>query len=978
MVNNQPWPANLFRVYAWGVALVVIIAASAGSRSAAEQAIQSRPNVLLLLVDDLKPVLGCYGDPRAKTPNIDRLARRGMRFDMAYCNQAVCAASRYALLVGSRPTSTGLYDLGSDLRRRLPDAVTMPQFCSRYGYRSESLGKVFHVGHGNAGDPESFDVPPFQDVVIEYRDPASAADGRLTREEALFANAHLGEIARLPRGAAFESPDVADDAYADGRVATETIRRLHAAANRRDADGTPFFIVAGFVRPHLPFSVPRRYWDLHDPGSLPVATHIEPPQAAPEYALKRGGEITAYRPVPETGDVGPALARQLVHGYYASVSYVDAQIGRVLDAVDHHGLSENTIIVLWGDHGFHLGDHGFWTKHTNYEQANRIPLLLVAPGVTHPHSSSSQPVESVDIYPTIADLTGLPVPDGPQRIDGESLVPLLRDPQARLDRDYALHCFPRGGRLGRAIRTNRYRLVEWREKDETRPFEYELYDYEEDPREQRNRAVEQPDVVAKLSAILAATPAPVMPGATPEHARPARQPNVVIIFIDDMGWGDLSCFGNNAAHTPEIDRLAAEGLRFEQFYVAAPICSPSRCGLLTGQYPQRWRITSYLNNREDNDRRGMAQWLAPEAPTVARVLKEAGYATGHFGKWHLGGQRDVNNAPLITTYGFDESLTNFEGMGAKLLPMTLRPGSSRPGRIWGDAERLGGPVIWVQRSEITQTFSDAAIAFMRRAVDARQPFFVNIWPDDVHSPFWPPVESWGDSKRGNYVAVLEAMDRQCARLFAYLRSSPAVRDNTLVLLCSDNGPEPGAGSAGPFRGVKTQLYEGGIRSPLIVWGPGLLSPGVAGGVNATTVLSALDIAPSLITLAGAALPEQVRFDGEDRSASLVGAAKAVEHPPLFWRRPPDRKTWEPTGAILNPDLAMRRGRWKLLCNTDGRSVQLYDLETDRGEKRNLADVHRDEAEQMLANLLAWHRDMPPDAGDTLGREAASRVREDDR
>jgi arylsulfatase A-like enzyme len=261
----------------------------------------------------------------------------------------------------------------------------------------------------------------------------------------------------------------------------------------------------------------------------------------------------------------------------------------------------------------------------------------------------------------------------------------------------------------------------------------------------------------------------------------AAPPNLVVVLIDDMGWGDLSCFGNGQARTPNIDRLAAEGLRFEQFYVNSPICSPSRCAFTTGQYPQRWRISSYLNNRADNDRRGVAHWLNPQAPTVARMLQSSGYATGHFGKWHLGGQRDVDDAPPISAYGFDTSLTNFEGMGAKLLPLTLKPGDVAPGRIWADAERLGTPVTWMQRSEITTGYVHAALKFIDDSTAAKKPFFINVWPDDVHSPWWPPVDQWHDRPRDNYHAVLEAMDRQLQPLFDKLRSSPDLRENTLLL-----------------------------------------------------------------------------------------------------------------------------------------------------------------------------------------------------
>jgi iduronate 2-sulfatase len=470
-----------------------------------------RPNVLLILVDDLKPALGCYGDSAARTPHIDALAARGLRFDLAYCNQAVCAPSRFSLMLGSHSTSTGLYGLGSKLRDTLPDAVTLPQHFARHGgYRTESLGKIYHIGHGNPGDPPSFSIPHFKEKVIEYLDPASKPDGRLTREEAMFQNveAPAGGMNTLPRGAAFEAPDVADDAYADGRIAAETIKRLRAARERCEKDGTPFFIAAGFARPHLPFSAPKKYWDLHDPGKLPQPAFEKFPHGSPKSAHKRGGEIRNYFPVPDKNDpatISDEVKRQLIHGYYASTSYVDAQIGKVIQALDELGLAENTIIVLWGDHGFHLGDLGIWTKHTNYEQANRIPLLITAPGVTTPGSTTRQPAESADVFPTLAALAGLPVPAGPQAIDGLSLVPVLRDPASRV-RDHAFHAYPKD-KLGRAIRTERYRMVEWKPiGGSTTLAEYELYDYQNDPLETRNLAGDLPEILNRHKAILATYP----------------------------------------------------------------------------------------------------------------------------------------------------------------------------------------------------------------------------------------------------------------------------------------------------------------------------------------------------------------------------------------------------------------------------------------------------------------------------------------
>jgi len=465
-------------------------------------------------------------------------------------------------------------------------------------------------------------------------------------------------------------------------------------------------------------------------------------------------------------------------------------------------------------------------------------------------------------------------------------------------------------------------------------------------------------VARLLAALLLATP---LLAATPN-----RPPNILFLLIDDLGWGDFSCFGNTEAKTPNIDRLAAEGMAFTQFYVNSPICSPSRCALLTGQYPQRWRITSYLNNRADNTRRGMAQWLDPQAPSLGRTLQAAGYATGHFGKWHLGGQRDVADAPAIARYGFDASLTNFEGMGPKLLPLTRTPDARAYQKIWGDAERLGGPVTWLDRAQITGGYADAALRFIDGAAAQGKPFYVNLWPDDVHSPYFPPLEQWTPGKHRLYLAVLAEMDRQLGRILDRIRNDASLRDNTLVIVCSDNGPEPGAGQAGPFRGNKTQLFEGGIRSPLIVWAPGLMAPARVGGRNDASVLAGIDLAPSLTRLAGAKKPEGDPLDGEDLSATLLGHASASRLAPLCWSRPPDRKTWPPALPDPAPDLAIREGDWKLLCEYDGSKPLLYDLKRDPGETRDLAAQEPAVVNRLRQNLLAWYRAMPADRGPALG------------
>ncbi|MGZ0170824.1 MAG: sulfatase-like hydrolase/transferase [Planctomycetales bacterium] len=447
-------------------------------------------------------------------------------------------------------------------------------------------------------------------------------------------------------------------------------------------------------------------------------------------------------------------------------------------------------------------------------------------------------------------------------------------------------------------------------------------------------------------------------------AAPKSRPNIVVVFIDDMGWGDLSCFGNEAVETQNIDRLASEGIRFEQFYVNSPICSPSRVAISTGQYPQRWRITSYLSNRKHNNQRGVAQWLDPKAPMLARMLHDSGYATGHFGKWHMGGQRDVGDAPLITDYGFDASLTNFEGLGPRVLAIKDAYNGKPTQRHTLGSDKLGrGKITYVDRSLVTQSFTAAAVDFVKQSVADDKPFYINVWPDDVHSPFFPPKARRGDgAKRTLYHGVLDTMDEQLGVLFDLIRNNEKLRDDTLVLLCSDNGPEQGAGTANPYRGFKTHLYEGGIRSPLIAWGPGLLNKKAAGTWNRDSVISAIDLAPTLLTLAGVDGVPEAGFDGEALPGVLTGEAQSSRKQPLFFRRPPDRDAFYGDSDL--PDLAMREGDWKLLCEYDGSDVELFDLANDPSETKNIATDHASTVERLTKQVVAWHGSMPPDNGAT--------------
>ena len=462
--------------FTWTRTVAPIVAATAVFANVAAAA--ERPNILLICVDDLKPALGCYGDALAKSPNIDRLAERGVRFDHAYCNQAVCAPSRNALFTGLRPESIGVYDLTTNFREGAADAVTLPQYFKSHGYRAEGLGKIYHIGHGNRDDGLSWTVPHWPGRGPNYAEWKNRGE----------------------RGPAFESADVPDNVYRDGRIADEAVRRLQKAANTPEE---PFFLAVGFVKPHLPFCAPQKYWDMYERKQFALPERRTPPEGAPPFAPTRWGELRSYAGIPKSGELPDDLQRTLIHGYYATVSYMDAQLGRVIEALDKTGLAKNTIIVLWGDHGWHLGDHGMWCKHTNYEQAARIPLIVVTPDGAQAGAKTDALAESVDIYPTLCKLAGLSVPAG---LDGSSFEAVLENPSAST-KEAIFHVYPRRNMIGRAVRTARHRLVEWK-----RPGAHastavlELYDYEADPMETKNLAEDQPEVVAALRAILANQP----------------------------------------------------------------------------------------------------------------------------------------------------------------------------------------------------------------------------------------------------------------------------------------------------------------------------------------------------------------------------------------------------------------------------------------------------------------------------------------
>lgn len=457
-----------------------------------------RPNVLLICVDDLKPTIGCFGDPHARTPHIDRLAKRGVAFQRSYVNQAVCAPSRNALMTGLRPDQIGVYDLATWFRHGAKDAVTLSQRFIQAGYHAESLGKIYHRGHGNVIDPASWSVKFWYP---SGGSPTAVTTGGPKPPPGAKLNPRAQPNGRS-RGPAWGWPDEPDEQFGDGKIARHAADRLAALAK----EGKSFFLGVGFARPHLPFIAPKRYWDLFDPAKLPVhPTDAGLPKDAPRFAGHDGGELRSYSDIQATGPLTPEQARTMVHGYYASTAFVDAQVGVVLDAMDRLGLWKNTIVVLWGDHGWHLGDHGIWCKHTNFEQAAHNPLIIAAPGKTAGKPSEAL-VQTVDLYPTLCALAGL---EPPANLPGKSLVPVLDDVSRKVH-DAVFHVYPRGTPggpgLGRAVRTERYRYVEWRAWKSGEVVGRELYDYQTDPVETENLAgrPEHAALVKQLAARIAA------------------------------------------------------------------------------------------------------------------------------------------------------------------------------------------------------------------------------------------------------------------------------------------------------------------------------------------------------------------------------------------------------------------------------------------------------------------------------------------
>jgi len=446
----------------------------------ASYASEQKMNVLFIAVDDLRPELNCYGQSHVISPHIDSLAHTGTLFERAYCQVALCMPSRASLLTGARPDTTKVYQFDTDFRDAIPDVVTLPQHFKQHGYHSQALGKIFHND-----DKASWSVPMWRSRLPEYHSPKGLKVLEWIKDDwrKIKFTWHLGNgVTKHKRmgGLPYEAPEVPDNALRDGAMTDRALEAL------REVKDKPFFLAVGYEKPHLPFIAPKKYFDLYNLDQVELADNPSPPQDVPRVAMYNWNDLRHYYGIPKVGPVPDWQAREMRQGYYACITYVDTQIGRLLNELDRLNLRDNTIIVLWGDHGWQLGEHGMWDKHSNFETSAHSPLIINVPGQIPGRTRSL--VEFVDIYPSLCELCHLPLPE---HLEGTSFKPLIENPKEPGKKaafsQYRRVVQDHGNVLGYSMRTDHFRFTQWIEMEEPHALvATELYDHRTDPDENVN------------------------------------------------------------------------------------------------------------------------------------------------------------------------------------------------------------------------------------------------------------------------------------------------------------------------------------------------------------------------------------------------------------------------------------------------------------------------------------------------------------
>jgi uncharacterized sulfatase len=781
--------------------LLTVVALLLVPRLDAQTRAPQRPNVLLIMADDLNNDLGAFGHPTVKTPHLDRLAARGVRFDRAYNQFPLCNPSRVSLLTGLRPDTTRIYDLQTPVRATLPDVVTLPQLFQKNGYFAARVGKIYHYGNPGQIGTSGLDDPASWDLVVNPAGIDKDEESQLT---------NYTPKRGLGSSLSFLASPAGDDEHTDGKVANDTIALLEKHKDR------PFFLAAGFYRPHCPFIAPKKYFDMYPLDRMPLRASRRPAPDAVPAALRFTN--------PPNWDLTDDQQREVIRAYYASISFLDANVGRLLDALDRLRLSDNTIVVFMSDHGYNLGEHGEWMKQSLYEPSARGPLVIAAPGKAKGRPSP-RIVEFVDLYPTLAELARLAPPAG---LEGRSLVPLLGNPSARWDHP-AFTQVRRGGAanafMGYSVRTERWRYTEW--EDGKRGAE--LYDEKGDPDELRNLASlpEHRAVVGEMKKLLqrvrpASSTAPAPAAASSQAsaqtspaqpaARPTR-PNILWISNEDMS-PRLGAYGDRMARTPALDRLAKESVRFTNAFVTAPVCAPSRAAIITGMY-QNAIGAQHMRTTEDRIPELPGPYLAVP-PFYVKAFPEYLRAAGYF---------TSNNAKTDYQFG---------------VPFT----------IWDD---LGNNAHWRNRPDKSQPF----FAVFNLTVTHESQIFPSsparkgkrlvTDPAEVTLPPYYPDTPLVREEIARVYDNIADMDARVGEILQQLEQD-GLADNTIVFYWSDHGDG--------IPRSKRSLYDSGLRVPLMIRWP--KNPAVKPGSASDELVSFIDLAPTVLALAGLEVPAHLQ------------------------------------------------------------------------------------------------------------------------
>ncbi len=837
---------------------LLLLACTVVSMGFASQAAQA-PNILFIAIDDLRPELGCYGETAIISPNIDRLSATGVTFNRAYCQLAVCNPSRASIMTGLRPDTLKVWDLETDFRDTVPDVQTIPQTFRKYGYYAVSYGKIFH---NPRPDNISWDEPHHWPKSSLWSDEAIAR--RRAYQERMRAEGRSeAAIARI-RAQATEIVDKADNEIIDGAIAEQAIRAMRRLAKRPQ----PFFLAAGFIRPHLPFVVPRKYWELYREDAIPIATNPFLPRDAPPFAMNTMYELRDYwdfagTPTPLEGSLSVEQQRRLKHGYYASVSYVDALVGRMLAELEDLGLAENTVVVLWGDHGWKLGEHNSWCKQSNYEIDARVPLIIRAPGAKGNGQASDALVEFVDVYPTLCDLAGLPRPD---HLEGKSMAPLLSRPAGTI-KPAAFNQFRRthGGAplMGYAMRTDRYRYVEWQNRITREVVATELYDQREDPQENTNIAGAYHDLTKKLSQQMWAT----LP--QPPDYEPPRKKRPQAFFRNDLDV-PLTLYwmkpdgGKRKQCIIEPGKLATQNTtKGHRFRVEGS--NGFSAEFVIKKQRQTFRITPTRRTARPNFVFCMADdWSSPHAgvlgdktvktPNFDRVAREGVLFPNAF----VSTPSCTPSRLSILTGQHHWRLKEGDSLGGSLreeYPVyteLLRDAGYRVGRygkgVWPSKHTFRkrdsfGPQFRSLDEFLEERNPNQPFCFWFGGRDPHRPYDFGVGKrsgmdlERIDVPKCLPNHPEVRSDLADYYWHVQRFDRQVGEILEKLEAMGEL-ENTMVVVSGDNGM--------PFPRCKATLYDLGTRVPLAVrWGAR-----IPGERTVDDFVTLCDFAPTFLEAAG--------------------------------------------------------------------------------------------------------------------------------